>query len=106
MFSISLADGLLLLEVESDHSFIRLFYGFLLLDALQVLLLVLRDLLLCGTDIVAKPSPDTHATRRRSDDHQDAIDANWHRDRRDHVTLKFNEDAESAPSPRRDARSS
>ena len=33
MFSISLADGLLLLEVEAYDGFIGLFYGFLLLDA-------------------------------------------------------------------------
>ena len=46
MFSVSFPDGLLLLEVEANHGFIGLFYGFLLLDALEVLLLVLRDLLL------------------------------------------------------------
>ena len=33
MFSIRLADGLLLLEVESDDGLIGLFYGLLLLDA-------------------------------------------------------------------------
>ena len=53
MFSISFADGLLLLEVEPNHSFICLFYGFLLLDALQVLLLVLRDLLCVDIDAVS-----------------------------------------------------
>jgi hypothetical protein len=44
-----------------------------------VLLLVLRDLLLCGTDIVAKPSPGTHATRRRSDDHEEGVTVASHR---------------------------
>ena len=33
MFSVSLADGLLLLEVEANDGLIGLFYGLLLLDA-------------------------------------------------------------------------
>ena len=45
MFSISFADGLFFLEVEAYDGLVGLFYGFLLLDAFQVLLLVLRDLL-------------------------------------------------------------
>ena len=53
MFSISLADGLLLLEVQANHGLIGLFYGLLLLDALEVLLLVLRDLLCVEIDAVS-----------------------------------------------------
>ncbi len=79
MFSISLAHGLLLLEVEANDGFVCLFYCFLLLDAFQMLLLVLRDLLLRGTDIVAKPSPCTRETRGLSDGHVDGVEAVWHR---------------------------
>ena len=50
-----------------------------------------------GTCTIAKPSPCTHEARRLSCDHEDAIDATWHRDRRDHVTFKFIFHAESAP---------
>ena len=35
---------------------------------------------LCATDAVATLSPCTHETRRRSCDHDDAIDAKWHRE--------------------------
>ncbi len=40
-------------------------------------------------DSVATLSPFTHETRRLSCDHDDAIDATRHRDRRDHVKSKF-----------------
>ena len=35
---------------------------------------------LCGTDAVATLPPYIHETRRLSGDHEDAIDAKWHRD--------------------------
>ena len=35
---------------------------------------------LCATDAVATLSPFTHETRGRSCDHDDAIDAKWHRE--------------------------
>jgi hypothetical protein len=80
MFSISFADGLFFLEVEAYDGLVGLFYGFLLLDAFQVLLLVLRDLLLCGMDIVAKPSPCAREARGLSRGHAEGIEAVRHRD--------------------------
>ena len=53
MFSVGLPDRLLLLEVEADDGLVRLFYGFLLLHALQMLLLVLRDLLCVDINAVS-----------------------------------------------------
>ena len=53
MFSVSLPNSLFFLEVEAYDGFVRLFYGFLLLDALEVLLLVLRDLLCVDIDAVS-----------------------------------------------------
>ncbi len=53
MLAIRFPDGLLLLEVEAYDRFIGLFYGLLLLDALEVLLLVLRDLLCVDINAVS-----------------------------------------------------
>lgn len=99
MFSISLADGLLLLEVESDDGLIGLLDRLLLLDAFQMLLLVLRDLLcvdikavsrgsLGGRGRVSVPSSrDAVASQRWRP--LDAVDATLHTN---------HEDAGAAPS--------
>ena len=52
MFSVSLPNSLFFLEVEAYDGFVRLFDRFLLLDALEVLLLVLRDLLCVESNAV------------------------------------------------------
>ena len=53
MLAVRLADRLFFLEVESDNSFIGLLDRLLLLDAFQVLLLVLRDLLCVESNAVS-----------------------------------------------------
>ncbi len=97
MFSVSFPDGLLLLEVEPYDRFVRLFYGLLLLDALEVLLLVLRDLLcveikycrVCRSEAAAPRSRRWRPRGRISAG--DAVDATLHTNQRP-------QDAGAAPS--------
>ena len=53
MFPIRFADRLLLLQVEANDGLVRLLDRLLLLDALEVLLLVLRDLLCVDINAVS-----------------------------------------------------
>ena len=52
-------------------------------------LVALAAHVLCGTDTVAKLSPFTHETRRRSDGHVDGVEAVWRRVDAIDAKLKF-----------------
>ena len=84
MFSISFPDGLLLLEVEANDRFIRLFYRFLLLHACGGITVSMR------VRVVSGEHDNVEASRRRRGRERHAIEAIF-RPRRGPKRLKISQ---------------